>query len=129
MYLKNNRIQIDPETWLYEPGRRADLRVDPEQLEPIILKVDDQLLSVFNLSAGGLACEVNHLLEGQSYQGRINLPHRTQLGVMFDASINVVLISGEIARCRFIDLKQEHVDAIHRYALMCQITEIKESKK
>lgn len=127
--MKNNRIQLDPETWLYEPDRRDDFRVDPDQLEPIIFTVGGQLLSVFNLSAGGLACEVGHLLEGQRYEGRVNLPMPTQLSVMFDIVVDVVLISGEIARCRFVDLAQEHVDSIHRYALMCQITKIKESKK
>ena len=130
MYLKNNRIQIDPETWLYEPNQRDDLRVSPNQLDPIILTVDEQLLTVFNFSAGGLACEAQHLLEEKSYQGRVNLPrHRNQRGLIFDVSIDVILIGGDIARCRFIDLAMKDVDAIHRYALKCQIAEIKENKK
>ena len=128
MYLKNNQIQIDRETWLYEPNRRDDYRVLPAMHSPVIFHLQDKAVDVLNISAGGVAFVDPTLCEGGQYLGSLKLRHPMHSSIQFNVEVKAVRVIESIVRGCFIGLGEAEQAAIHQYVLLCQIAEIRQKK-
>ena len=128
MYLKNNQIQIDRETWLYEPNRRDDYRVLPAIHSPVIFRLQGETVEVLNISAGGVAFVGSSLCEGGRYMGSLKLRHPMNSSIRFNVEVEAVRVIESIVRGCFIGLGEAEQEVIHQYVLLCQIAEIRQKK-
>ncbi len=98
-------------------GRTA-YAVVPDADDPIILQLDGNLSRVLEISAVGFSAPQAAAKPGRRYPFSMDLPtYRRPLSGYVDVLPDVR--DGELT-CRFVDLSEEHTDALHKYVLARQ---------
>jgi len=97
---------------------RAAYSVVPNPDEPVILQLDGNLARVLDISAVGFSSPVDSVKPGRRYPFSVDLPTYKRpisgyVDVLPDTHDNELT-------CRFVDLSDEHTDALHQYVLVRQ---------
>ena len=97
---------------------RAAYSVVPDSDDPIILQLDGNLSRVMEISAISFSAPEGAAKPGRRYPFSMDLPsYRKPLSGYVDVLPDVR--DGELT-CRFVDLSEEHTDALHQYVLARQ---------
>jgi hypothetical protein len=113
---------IDIET----DDKRSSFRVCPHKKFPVHSSVDGCEVRIIDLGAGGMGFRNIHFREGDRYTASIKLSEYDR-----EISVDLYIISidpNDICHCCFKKIKEDDVDAIHRYMLEVQKEELKEKK-
>lgn len=103
-------------------GRTA-YSVVPDSDDPIILQLDGNLSRVMEISAVSFASPEGAAKPGRRYPFSMDLPtYRKPISGYVDVLPDVR--DGELV-CRFVDLSEEHTDALHLYVLARQKTALR----
>lgn len=107
-------------------NRRSSFRVRPTEEAPILISFCGKETRVIDVGAGGLAIEDMGFVKGDSQLINFKVPGK-------DTTISVILelieiLPQNICHCRFIDIQEEDIEAIHQYMLARQKEDIKANK-
>ena len=107
--------------------RREAARVNPPTDYLIMAFIGGQPADVLNISAGGMAIRCIGLKPGETLAIALELPN----GEMVVKGTLEILKTDEENIChgRFLDLSEEMVEAIHKYALEAQKKNSREQKE
>ena len=106
--------------------KRSSFRVCPHKKYPVNSSVDGCEVRVVDIGAGGIAFANMHFREDAQYTASIKLPDYER-----EISVDLYIVSidqNDICHCCFKRIKEEDVDAIHKYMLEVQKQELREKK-
>jgi len=119
--------QNSSEIFSYESNdRRTYFRIYPAENEPVFFLLGGKKVQVIDISAGGLSFKAKDLKMGDFLSVEFVLPHQ-------NASVSALLKIKSIDRrnichCRFNELGEDEIEAIHQYVLIRQKEMICERK-
>ena len=107
---------------------RGSFRVSPSSDEPIEFTFDKKMVSVSDLSAGGLSFKNDGFKVGTQEDAKLKLPGEE---TPMDITLEVIKIieAKNICCCEFLELSGEDEDAIYGYAMKRQKEELRAKKK
>ena len=107
---------------------RGSFRVSPSSDEPIEFTFDKKMVSVSDLSAGGLSFKNDGFKVGTQEDVKLKLPGEE---TPMDITLEVIKIieAKNICCCEFLELSGEDEDAIYGYAMKRQKEELRAKKK
>lgn len=106
---------------------RGSFRVHPSAEEPIKFKFNNKIVSVSDISAGGLSFPNDHFAVGTQEVIGFPLPgEETEIEIKLE--VVKIIEAKNMCCCRFIDLTEEDEDAIYDYALKRQKEELHTKK-
>jgi hypothetical protein len=112
---------------LNEQNLRDSFRVDPERDEPVILLLENQLVRVFNISAGGFSCQADRHEIGMRYRLRLNLPDVQQ---NIDTTAELLhRDENGTAHFAFRTLNENQQAQLHYYVLQRQLRGIRSQRE
>lgn len=115
-------INIPPMT----PETRTAFRVSPSPENPLVAKIEGKNVLALDISAGGMAFENNHFLEGAVYSAEFTLP-----GIQETFSVKLEILEireNKQCRAKFQGLSKRQEDMIHYYALNRQKEDLQKDK-
>lgn len=119
---KPNKIHLEED----ESNQRADFRVIPDSNNPVILQVEGKLVTVCDISAGGVSFRghgSDTYKMGMRYRVRMDLPDH---GDVIHVNVDTLRVDKrDVWFCHFADLTPEQEDRIHQYVLERQKRDIK----
>ena len=97
---------------------RAAYSVVPDSDDPVILQLDGNLARVLEISAVGFSAPTDAAKPGRRYPFSIDLPtYRRPISGYVDVLPDT---RNDELTCRFVDLSEDHLDALHQYVLARQ---------
>lgn len=122
------RGQNDPEIISPDSSdQRSSYRVRPLSTEPIRIEFKGKTLFVKDLSAGGLSFCNDNFAAGDSQLITLDLPGKN---VTITAKTEVIEIDRQgVCHCRFVGLRDDFVNVIHRYVMAIQVEEMREKTR
>ncbi|MEC7641297.1 MAG: PilZ domain-containing protein [Nitrospinota bacterium] len=106
---------------------RGSFRVKPSPDEPIKFKFQNKIVSVSDISAGGLSFPDENFSVGVQEFANFQLPgDETKLEIKL--GVISIIEAKNICCCRFLDLTEENEAAIYDYALRRQKEDLQNKK-
>ena len=98
-------------------GRTA-YSVVPNPDEPVILQLDGNLARILEISAVGFSAPFDSAKPGRRYPFSVHLPtYKRPISGYVDVLPDT---HDDELSCRFVDLSEEHTEALHQYVLIRQ---------
>ncbi len=106
---------------------RTSYRVSPPPSQPIRAEFQGKPVTIRNIGAAGMAFPDDHFRVGDSHRMEFVLPGEN-LTVSAETKIVGVDDKG-LCHCRFVGLRDDFFNAIHRYMLAVQVQEVRTKKR
>jgi len=119
--------QNNSEIFSFESNdRRSSYRVLPPANAPIVFKFGGEKVQMVNISAGGLAFKNKGFKSGDTQTIELLLPYQN---VTLAPILEINTIDDQnVCHCRFREIGEDEVEAIHKYVLKRQ-KEVMQSQK
>ncbi|MBC8432702.1 MAG: PilZ domain-containing protein [Desulfobacterales bacterium] len=119
--------QNNSEIFSFESNdRRSSYRVLPPANAPIVFKCGGEKVQMVNISAGGLAFKNKGFKSGDTQTIELLLPYQN---VTLAPILEINTIDDQnVCHCRFREIGEDEVEAIHKYVLKRQ-KEVMQSQK
>ncbi len=120
------KINKGPRFVIDSDDQRIYFRVSPPNKLPAKMSVDDHIVEIVDIGAGGVSFNNIGLKKGNKYSAVIRITGYQSI-ILADISIINIDIK-DVCHCYFSEILDKDVDAIHKYVLEVQKTEIREKK-
>ncbi len=117
---KGPRFVIDSD------DQRIYFRVSPHSKLSAKMSVDDRIVEIVDIGAGGVSFNNTGLKRGNKYSAVIRLTGSQSIILADIIIINIDI--NNVCHCYFDEILDKDVDAIHKYVLEVQKIEIRENK-
>lgn len=107
-------------------NRRESYRVEPDANDPIYIKIENRYVPLINIGALGAAFRHTELNKGDVQAAAFTLPNARH---PITLTLEVVAVDADhICRCRFIDISDDAINAVHKYMLEMQKAAIRRKR-
>jgi hypothetical protein len=122
------KTKPEPEMFhFYSRERRKWFRIQPSELEPIVLRIDDHTVDIRDIGAYGLSFDNDNFPIGPLESCQIDLP---ELGPAIPIKLEILEIDEkDVCHCWFKTIEEGAVERIHHYVLRRQKEILREQKE
>ena len=111
--MDNKRIRLR----VSSDAARSAYRVAPDEHDPIVLMIEENIYRVMNISASGVSCLGQTLDMKMRYRAKLLLREEDD---PLTVHLDVVTLRDQVYHCRFAELSTAEQEALHQYVFQRQ---------